>query len=418
MKRLLLKKQKGVALIFFALTFGMMLTFLLVIINTGTLIYQKMRLQAAVDLAAYSAASVQASYLGNDESGEDSISAINGKILQRWTKLLEDLKSGYPGVMISGMPSYPACMAACMASSTANASRVVSLYQEAAADIEELHEEARQMIAALPEASQKAAEETLKQNISDLALSDGALSADSTTNELSALLEASNASSQEEFQNAILSFGSKKGMYLTNVVGAVPHVFPYFGPFCFDALMGTGSPFQAFYCQMNGAGAPGGPNGQAAAMAAYGRSFAPEGNGNIGMIESIGNPNANAIKLNFLENPNNPDPFVVVAAEWYPRSSTAVNMENIIAGAGDLFADRTRLVAVAAAEPFGGNLAQSQINYGTRLQSIRKLLMDPRVLPVKEDYQDVFDYMGYLSPVDSDGDALETPEQVIRRFLH
>src|SRR4051812_24239692 len=95
-------KDRGVALIFFVLVFGIMMAFLLMIINTGMLVYQKMRLQSSVDLAAYAGASVQASYMGNqgnadrqvNGSGEDSIQGLNNKILKRYGKLLKDLQFG------------------------------------------------------------------------------------------------------------------------------------------------------------------------------------------------------------------------------------------------------------------------------------------------------------------------------------
>src|SRR5688572_18352393 len=107
-------KKRGVALIYFALTIGVILGFLMMIANTGLLVYQKIRLQTAVDLAAYSAASVQASYLGNGSSGEESIRAINKKIIERYGELVDkDLRFGSRVPMPMGFPDPYSCALAC-----------------------------------------------------------------------------------------------------------------------------------------------------------------------------------------------------------------------------------------------------------------------------------------------------------------
>ena len=96
-----------------------------------------------------------------------------------------------------------------------------------------------------------------------------------------------------------------------------------------------------------------------------------------------------------------------------------MNLENSLGAKGSLFPKRTRLVALSLAEPFGGSLALSEYSvFGVRLAGIRKVLLDPRVAPVKTDYGDLWKYMEFLSPTDVNGQKKETAEQVIKRFLH
>jgi len=410
--------EKGVALIFFLLVFGVMLGFLMLVINTGILVYQKIRLQTAVDLAAYSAASVQASYLGNEASGDQSIMAINQKIQQRYGNLLNGLRSGYPAVWPQFFQEPISCMASCVAASLVNGNRVVSKYRAAVRDIQEYHRQIGNILLQLPNATKAAAEATLKLNIPDLDVGEGiAATFSSTTSNVSEIIGAQ--SGINERKNAVLSFSSGRGVYLANVAAPVPHSFPYFGPGCYDQFAGQIVSIRNFYCIVNGSGAGGGVQGWAMAAFAYARSYASSSNGNIGTVTQISDTNSNAIRLHFIPNTHNPDPFVVVSAEWYPENGSFMNMENSFGANGSLFPKKTRLVAVAAAEPFGGNLAGQDIRpFGVRLQSIRKLLLDPRMTPVRSDYSGLYDYMQFLGPQDETGEQGEAAEDVIRRFLH
>ena len=420
------KSQRGVALLYFAMIVGVMLGFLMLVVNTGMLIYQKIRLQTAVDLAAYAGASVQASYLGNKSSGEQSIKAINLKIFKRYIDLLNEEKFGSVAPWPFGFPDPGSCAAACMAASLANGQHAADLYKKAAADMEQYRQEITAILNQLPKVTQAVAEETLKLNIPDLAVDGGGLDAN-TSNSASEVIRAaqdSTGNALSKKKNAVLSFSSDKGMYLANVVAAVPHTFAYFGPMCFDKYQNM-SMAPEFYCAVNGSGAPGGPEGFNSAAQAFANAltekFNPMGGGNIGNINKISDPNTRAIRLQFIQNPHRPDPFFMVAAEWYPENGAFLNIENSLGAQGSLFPKQTRLVAVAAAEPFGGDLVRtkSDITFGVRLQAIRKVLLDPRIAAVKSDYPNLFDYMTSLSPKDNDGKPIDkTAEDTIKRFLH
>lgn len=417
-------RRSGVASVLFVAVFGLLLGFFMIVANTGLLIYQKIKLQAAVDLAAYSAASVQAAYLGNEASGDNSIEAINGQIISRYGKLLNDLQFGTVAPWPIGFPDPGSCIAACMAANLANGAHAGGIYKQAARDIEVYRRKVANILSQLPEVSRKAAEETLKLNIPDLEVGDGIFGAlaGKATADAEEVVSASKQTDKDpnkKHKNAILTFTSQKGMYLANVVAAVPHAFAYFGPVCFDANVGKTPPM--FYCQVNGAGLPGGQKGFQAASLAFARVFAPAvASGNIGNLPKIADKNANAIRLNFIPNPHKPEPFVTVSAEWYPQNGSFVNLENGLGAANPIFPKVTRLVAIATAEPFGGNLAglSGYSPFGTRLQSIRKRLLDPRMMTVKADYPNLYEYFGSLSPRDKDGNAIESPVEVIRRFYH
>ena len=171
-----------------------------------------------------------------------------------------------------------------------------------------------------------------------------------------------------------------------------------------------------FYCPTNGAGTSGGFAGLAQSLAAY--ALGREGVGNIGKIDRMSKLSATAMPLHFVENPHKPRPFVVVAADWFPENGTFMNLENSLGAKGSLFPKRTRLVAVSAAEPFGGSLAKAEyLPFGTRLAGIRKLLLDPRVSTVKQDYGDLWKYMQSLGPKGPNQQP-ETAEETIKRFLH
>ncbi len=425
------KNRRGVAAIFFVLVFGVLIGFFMIILNTGVLVYQKMRLQSSVDLAAYAAASVQASYLGNAASNEDSIRGINAQIMERYGRLLNELQFGsiaaWPGVVL--IPTYAACMALCQAANLANGARAKAIYESAARDIEELREKARVILERLPEAARKAAEETLRLNIPDLSVESAGIEALLSQTSSKAQDVIQNASSidfdeknPQQRKNAVLTFTSDKGMYLANVVAAVPHSFAYFGPSCGDFYMFAANiePFTPrYFCTVNGAGFPGGDWGWLAALAAFSRSYIKESSGNIGNLSSISDSDSNAIRLFFVQNPHKPDPFAVVAAEWYPENGVFMNVENSLASSGSLFPKSTKLMAIAAAEPYGGDLATQAANqFGVRLQSIRKLLLDPRMSAVKDDYPNLYEYFGTVGPRDSDGQPTESPHETIKRFLH
>jgi hypothetical protein len=418
--------QRGVAVIFFVIVFGLLLGFLMMVGNTGLLVYQKMRLQSAVDLAAYAGASVKAAYLGNDRSGEDSIHAINMKILERYGELLNELQFGYVAPWPVAMPNAVSCLAACQAGNLANGAHAANLYKKAAEDIEVYRQRVANILSQLPEASRKAAEETLRLNIPELAVSGGGILESiggNTTNQVSAVLAANKTQGSDglgsgQKKNAMLSFTSEKGMYLANVVAPVPHSFVYYGPACFNATyLQEAAP--AWFCMVNGAGMHG-PNGFNAAALAFARAKAPAiASGNVGNLSSIADQSANAIRLMFIPNPHRPEPSITVAAEWYPAQARYATFENTLGANGSLFPEPSKLVAVATAEPFGGNLASSQpTTFGVRLQSIRKVLLDPRMLLVQDDYPSMYEYFESLAPVDSSGRAVESSVEVIRRFRH
>ncbi len=158
-----------------------------------------------------------------------------------------------------------------------------------------------------------------------------------------------------------------------------------------------------------------------AASVAFARAIAlPEFSGNIGHIPSIADSGAHALRLQFVPNVHKPSPFAVVSAEWNPENGTFMNMENSLGAKGSLFPKATRLVAVAAAEPFGGNLASldSENQFGVKLQSIRRTLLDPRMTLVRDDYPDLYEYFSTLGPRDEKGELMETAHETIRRFLH
>mgnify|MGYP001005791296 CR=1 FL=1 len=430
------KDSKGVAVIFFVLTLAIMLGFLMMIINSGMLVYQKMRLQSAVDMASYAAASVQASYMGNEGnserkisgSNEDSIKSLNMQIYKRYLKLLDELQFGWiapaPGFAMPTVANIATCASLCAAASYANSKYAAKLYRAAAEDIEGMRAKIYTILEKLPEASRLAAEKTLELNIPELAMGDSQFGS-KTTNKIADVLKylkdgsgKSKAGTSGDAKNAILTFNTSKGMYLANVVGAVPHAYVFYGPACFDMNPVSAGMTPDYYCQVNGSGGDG-PIGYGLAMAAFVRSKLPKSSGNIGSLEPIVGPKANGIRLQFVQNEFKPDPFTVVAAEWYPKSGSFMNLENSLGAKGSLFPKKTRLVAISAAEPFGGSLADfNSPPNGVRLQSIRRLLLDPRMLPVREDFGNLFDYMRMFGAVSNSGQPKEDPEAVIQKFLH
>jgi len=425
------RNSRGIAIIFFVAVFGVLLGFFMMVANTGLLIYQKIRLQSAVDLAAYSAASVQASYLGNDQApAEESIRGLNQLIFARYGKLINDLEFGskafWPGAA-PGIPDPVSCAALCAAANLQNGLHANKLYKDAVADIEAYRQKVGIILNNLPEASRKAAEETMKLNIPEIAVSGGgdlgSLDAGST-GEVAEVIQSAKSNgggqSQGKKKNAVLTFASTKGMYLASVVGNVSHTFTYFGPACFDRLEGVNSTLRWYFCTVNGSGLPGEAGWNSAALA-FGRAFSPRMvAGNVGTLKTLSDASANAIRLFFVPNIHKPDPFVTVSAEWHPKNGSFVNMENSLGATGSLFPKSTRLVAIAAAEPFGGSLAslQAPLQFGVRLQSIRRLLLDPRMRAVKEDFPKIYDYFETMSPLDKDGTPTESGPEVIQRFLH
>ena len=411
------KNRSGVALVFFALIFGMFLAFFMLIINSGVMIWQKMRLQTAVDLGSYAAASVSSAYLGNYTSGDQSIQGKNNKIREKYFDLLEDINKRPNRVPYPFMwPDPVSCSAACNAMNVLVAGNALKIYDRAKEDIMREHAEVRRILQQLPKAMQKAAEATVKLNVPELSIDANALGAlGETTNNAGELVDGPPLGELQKRKNAVLTFSSSKGMYLANVVGAVPHRIMYFGPICAD-VRDKRWPLP-YYCPVNGSGAAGGWPGFAQSLAAY--ALGREGTGNIGKISKLADLNANAIPIHFVENPNYPKPFAVVAAEWFPQGGTFMNMENSLGAKGSLFPKRTRLAAVSIAEPFGGSLSQQQyMPFGVRLAGIRKTLLDPRMSSVKGDYGDLWKYMKFLGPKDSSGGQAETTEEVIKRFMH
>ena len=158
------------------------------------------------------------------------------------------------------------------------------------------------------------------------------------------------------------------------------------------------------------------------AAVAFARSFTSmKTSGNIGKISDIADFKKSALRLGFILNPHKPAPFFLSAAEWFPGSGSFMNLENSLGATGAIFPKQTRLVAVSAAEPFGGALAPSQSIapvFGVRLQSIRKLLLSPLMVDVRDDFPGLYEYMESLSPRDQNGNPIEKSEQVIKRFLH
>jgi len=414
------KSNKAVALIFFTLIFAVFLGFFAMVMNSGDLVLKKIRLQSAVDLAAYSGASIQASYLGNLSSGEQSIRNINGKIQERYFKLLDDLQVINSAPWPQGIPNIGACVAACVVANYVNGEEVIRLYKNAQNDIFKYHDQIRAILQQMPAKVREAVEATIAINIPDLSLEPQAGSSSiNVTNQAQDVINRNLdfGSNDDEKENAVLTFSSDQGMYLTNVVSSVPHSFPYFGPACFN-LCDDPSKCRLYYCTVNGKGGPvNGIRGYSAASLAYalGLSGGPS-SGNIGMVKRIADPDAKAIQLHFVEDPTKPAPFVTVAAEWYPDVGVQYDQSQT---ENKIFPTKTRLVAVSSAEPFGSELSSNfNIPFGVRLQGIRRLLLDPRMQEVKDDYGDLFPYMQSLSPKDENGDAKLTAEQVIRKFLH
>lgn len=394
----------------------------MLVMNTGMLVYQKIRLQTAVDLGAYAGASVQASYLGNETSGAESIQYINNKIIERYGRLLEKLKFGTVAMWPQGFPDPFSCAAACLAASLANGQKTVSEYKKAASDIEEYRKQILRILVQLPKAAREAAEATIGANIQDLNIEQEGFAAlnETTTNDVQKVVQAANsfAGSLNRPKNAVLSFESEKGLYLANVVAPVPHAFAFFGPMCYR--LNPEPQYPDWFCSVNGQGYHG-PTGYQAAALAFGKIFSPIMNGNIGQIGKIyGNSlDTKAIRLQYILNPHRPDPSFTVAAEWYPKNGSFANLENSLGATGSLFPKQTRLVAVATAEPYGGSLVNPSLNvFGTRLQSIRKVLLDPRLKANEQDYPNLFKYFETLGPLDNSGRPVESAEEVIQRFLH
>jgi hypothetical protein len=414
------KSNRAIALIFFLLVFGLTLSFTMVVFNTGMIVYQKMRLQTAVDLAAYAGASVQASYLGNESSGQDSLTAINDRIVRRYIKLLEDINT-QPSRVVPMVPTVPvnyaACVASCVAANVAVSSRAVSIYKEAVRDIEMEHEKARRILEQLPAAVRAVAEKTLALNIPELTLEEGPFGG--ATRDLEEVINNPLGNMTGDPRNINLAFTSDKGMYLANVVAGVPHRMVYFGPYCANAYAGLAAA-PLYYCTVNGQGATGTPTGYALAIGALARAIqGGELSGNVGHVKKISGTDSRAVKLQFIEDPHKPQPFVVTAAEWFPKTGQSLNFEKTFGARGDLIPEHTRLAAVAAAEPFGGFLATQQVTpFGTRLTAIRKVLLDPRMNGVRSDFGGLYDYMQYVGPKDEKGDDIESVEETIRRFLH
>ncbi len=281
------------------------------------------------------------------------------------------------------------------------------------------HDQVRRILQQLPKAMQKAAEATVRLNVPELAISEGALSdfGSATTNDASEIMGQNFQSLTQERKNAVLTFSSSKGAYLANVVGSVPHTMMYFGPTCADACWDPESCPPMWYCTVNGQGLSGKPVGLAQALGAY--SLGREGIGNIGKLDKLADLDASAIPIHFIENPYAPKPFAVVAADWFPKGGTFMNLENSLGAKGSLFPKRTRLVAVSLAEPFGGSFAKNEVMpFGVRLAGIRKTLLDPRLEAVKDDYGDLWNYMKFLGPKGPNGQQQEAAEDVIKRFLH
>lgn len=429
-------KQKGVALVFFLFVLGILLGFFMLIANTGMLVYQKIRLQTAVDLASYAGASVQASYLGNQSSGPDSVKNLNFEIFKRYQELVKELQDRpppvWPQMIPGGLAGAAVCAALCMASNYAQAKQVESAYKKAARDMDVIRQKMLAIMDQLPKASQKAAEETLRLNIPELAMDGndplGSFFGETTADVTEVIRSNKQSGANKKSKNAVLSFSSMKGLYLANVVASVPHTFAYFGLAstaggCYPLRESDPSMYgqpNYWYCAVNGSGFPGGQKGYNAAALAYALAATPTAlSGNVGTIATISDSNKAAIRLNFIQNHARPDPFFISAAEWYPKNGSYMNLENSFGANGSLFPKKTRLVAVSAAEPFGTSLAMGDgTPFGVRLQSIRKLLLDPRMEPVKGDFPGLYDYMESLAPTDASGRQTEKAEDVIRRFLH
>jgi len=420
------KKQKGVALIFFTLIFAVFIGFSMMILNSGKLIYEKMRLQSAADLASYAGASVQASYLGDEASKGDSIRNINNQIIQRYFKLLRDLDFGsvspWPGGTKNIFNDPGTCAVACLAANLANGQYVVRLYQQAVSDIQNDHDKVRRILQQMPKAVQTAVESTMASNIPELSVQSSSGFGTALSQTTDSPKEVMSGGTQNIFQqkkNAVLTFSSDKGMYLTNVTAPVPHSFVYYGPTC-AARFPESPTHPLYYCTVNGQGSLGGQSGFQAAYFAFLQGVAGgKDSGNIGRIDKIAKPDSNAIRLQFVENAFKPEPFVVVSAEWYPKVGNQMNLENSLGAKGSVFPQRSRLIAVSAAEPFGSSLASNfNLPFGVRLQGIRKLLLNPNIKSVQSDYNDLFDYMAFVGPHDDSGTPMQTADEVIKRFLH
>ncbi|MGA0164672.1 MAG: TadE/TadG family type IV pilus assembly protein, partial [Bdellovibrionota bacterium] len=228
--------QAGVAVVYFSLVLSFLMGFFMLAANTGRLVYHKMRLQSSVDLAAYSGAAVQASYLGSDS--ENSIKRINAKIQGHYRKLLEEIQAlTYPvaqSVTSQGFIGFGdpyTCSVACLSANSASLNDVLEYYRKASRDIQREHQKVRRILQQLPEKIRGAVEETMKINMPQFDLSGKLLgSTDSpATRELSEIMQPS-ALTQEELKNAILTFSSEQGAYLANVVSSVPHMVPYLNP--------------------------------------------------------------------------------------------------------------------------------------------------------------------------------------------
>ncbi len=420
LKRICLKKsrrQKGVAIVYFALIFSFLMGFLMLAANTGRLVYHKMKLQTSVDLAAYAGASVQAAYLGSDSA--ESIKQINSKIMDHYVNLLSRLDSRLevPWRVLPMFPDWYGCVAFCETANLVNAQYIVSHYHRARDLIQEEHTKVRRILQQLPEAVRGAVEETMRLNMPEFDLDGRLLGAFDApaTRDLSELMRPTGFSNEEP-KNAVLTFSSPKGAYLSTVVAGVPHSFPEFGPVCYNFWQETTNP-PLYYCTVNGAGAGGTWRGLAAASDALLAGLAGgRASGNKASVTAIDRFEKNALRLYFIENPHRPQPFVTVAAEYYPKESF-MNLDN--SAGGSVFNRRPRLAAVSAAEPFGTLLAsRNNLPFGVRLAGIRKLLLDPRVSSVRDDFEDLFRYIEFIGPKDDRGENIESAEETLKRFLH
>lgn len=428
------QNTKAVAMIFYLMIVGFVLSFLMMVVNTGMIIHQKMKLQASVDLAAYAGASVQASYFGNAQSfeGEESIVSINNKIMGEYQQLIEDINekpqnASPPPILF---PDPASCSASCVIFNKRVGDRAVEIYDRHRDNILKEHAKVKKILKDLPEKIQEAAEATMAMNIPELDVNGngpGGFGGSATNNPATVMGQATyDDSALDNKRNAVLTFSSDKGAYLANVVGSVPHSLVYYGignacvPWQVTCAT-TGYVPILWYCPVNGQGGSFIPQANCGQigftqylMAVGAWQLAQEGIGNIGQIPKL-NSSDSAIPLQVIENPHRPKPFTVVAAEWYPENGSFMNMENSLGATGSLFPKQTRLAAVSLAQPFGSSFARFDRVFGVRLAGIRKNLLDPTTVEYQEDYGDLFPYMQSLAPHYSPN---ESAEQVIQRFLH
>lgn len=432
------RKYRGQVIVYFVLIFSAYLLCFALIVNTAVHVYYKIRLQTAADLGAYAGAAVIANALNPLDpelrgQPEKSIYGLNQKIMEEYNQLLmmlDEHRDFYGEVtetygLITGL-SRAECSNRCNAANEYNGKVIMERYR---ASVDKIREYRSQIVAIAREVNgyaRQVSEQTVKASFGGMK--------NPTTNPGSA-----NSNSADAILSFFITNGGDQqgsddlGLFLASEVSRVPFAHVIYG----NALGGSqqactcapcnqlwppiwGVPEEMatdagslWHCRVNGIAMP---NNLWAAHFAW-LAATQYKRGNIGTIPllsaSVGNTNW-SIPLRIGLNTTEPDPFFMTALEWQPPKLPL----------DGLFGVNVKHYAVAAAQPFGGDVVNDN-PYGVRLAAIRQVLLsedDPagRTWPIPSDQAGTpdgsYDFngvYGYLKKF-ADGDA----EGAVRKFLH